>query len=103
FGKRDELLARAGCARAAAGNDDRSLGLLQDVERSLYVGGFGLGTERRRLGELRLDQSFHFGFFEIDLAFVTAELQMHRAWRAGSRDAEGLPDHVRNARAIVDR
>ena len=64
--------------------------------------GFRLGPERRHLGELRLDQRLHLGFLDVDLAFVAAELQVHRPGRAGGGDAERLPQHVGNARHLVD-
>ncbi len=44
----------------------------------LDVGRFRLGTERRDVRELRLDQRVHLGLFRIELALVAAELQMHR-------------------------
>ena len=52
--------------------------------------------------KLRLDQRLDLGFFEVDLAFIAAELQMHRPGRAGRRDAERLAHHVGKARHVVD-
>ena len=64
--------------------------------------GFRLGPERRHARELRLDQRLHLGFLDVHLALVAAELQMHGTGRTGGGDAEGLPQHVRNARHLVD-
>ncbi len=62
----------------------------------------GLRPERRHAREQRLDQRLHLGLFEVDLALVAAELQMHRTGRAGHRDAERLAHHVGEARDVVD-
>ena len=102
FRQRDQFASGARGAHAAAGDDDRPLGLLQKFERGLHVRGFRLRPERRHARELRLDQRLHLGFFDVDLALVAAELQVHGAGRAGGGDAEGLPHHVGNARHFVD-
>ena len=102
FGQRDQLLAGARCPRTAASDDDRPLGLLQQLERRLHMGRFRLGAERRHARELRLDKPVHLGLFKIDLPFIAAELQMHRTRRTGGRGAKSLPYHVRDARHVVD-
>ena len=71
-------------------------------ERGLHVLGLRLGPERRHAGELRLDQRLHLGFLDVHLPLVAAELQVHGTRRAGGGDAERLPQHVGNARHLVD-
>ena len=98
----DQFAGGLGGAHAAAGDEDRPLGFLQQSERGLHLRGFGLRTERRYLTELRLDQRLHLGFLGVHLTFVAAELQVHRARRAGRGDAERLAQHVGHARDVVD-
>ncbi len=102
LGERNQLTRGAGGAHATAGDDHRPLGFLQKIERRLHMRGFRLRAERRHLGELRLDDRLHLGFVEIDLPFIAAELQMHRPGRARGRSAEGLADHVGDARDVID-
>src|SRR5690349_1619369 len=64
--------------------------------------GFRFRSERRYMAELRLDQRFHFGFFDVELSLIAAKLEMHWTGRARGGGPERLPDHVRNARHIVD-
>jgi hypothetical protein len=63
---------------------------------------FRLRAKRRNAGKLRLDKRVHLRFFQIQLPFVAAKLQMHGARHAGRRGAKGLPQHVGNARHVVD-
>ena len=65
--------------------------------------GLRLGTEWWHARELCLHHGFHFGFVEIELSFVTAELQMHGSRHAGCRSADGLPHHVRYASNVINR
>ena len=48
-------------------------------------------------------ERLHVGLFGVDLAFVAAKLQMHRARTAGHRGTERLPHHVGKSRHVVDR
>ena len=102
FGKRNELLARARSARAAARDDDRPLGFLQQFERGLHMRRFRFRAKRRNARKLRLNQPVHLSLFQIDLPFVAAKLQVHRTRRAGCGRAKRLSDHVGNARDVVD-
>src|SRR5476651_1301227 len=52
FRERHQFASRARGARAAAGDDDWPLSLLQKFERSFYMRCFRLGPEWRYLGEL---------------------------------------------------
>ena len=100
--ERDQLRLRARGAHAAAGDDHRPLGLLEADQRGAHAGVVGTGTERRHAREARLRDRLHLGFVGVDLAFVAAELQMHRPGRAGGGGAERLPHHVGEARDVVD-
>ena len=62
----------------------------------------GSGRNGGTWANCALDQRLHLGFLEVDLPLVAAELQMHRARRAGGGDAERLAHHVGNARDLVD-
>src|SRR5581483_6728294 len=77
LGERDELRPGAGCAHAAAGDDYRTLGLLQDIEGGGDMRRFRLRTERWHALEQILDHTLHLGLVEIELTFIAAELQMH--------------------------
>ena len=71
-------------------------------ERREHARLVGLGAERRHMGELRLAQRLHLRLFGIDLALIAAELEMHRARRAGNGGAECLAHHVGKPRDVVD-
>ena len=100
--QRHQFGRRSRRAHATARDDDRPLGRLEDRQRLGDAGLVGHRTKRRHARELRLDQRLHLGRVLIHLAFVAAELQMYRARGAGSRHAERLAKHVREARDIVD-
>jgi hypothetical protein len=100
--ERDELVAGAGGAHAAAGDDHRPLRRLQRGQRRPHRRALGLGPERRHVRELRLDKRGHLRLLLVDLAFVPAELEMHRAGGAGHRHAECLPHHVGESLDGVD-
>ena len=90
-------------AHAAAGHDHRPLRLLQNLQRGQHAGLIRLRPERRHTRELRLDQRLHLAFLAVDLAFVAAELQMHRPGPAAGRDTKCLPHHVGEAVHVIDR
>ena len=102
LGKRDDFGLGAGCPHAAAGDDHRPLRACRMCERREHARLVGLRPERRHVGELRLAQRLHLRLLGVDLALVAAELQMHRARRAGDRDAECLAQHVGKPRDVVD-
>ena len=77
--------------------------VLQHLQRRQHARLIRLRPERRHARELRLDQRLHLAFVAVDLAFVAAELQMHRPGPAGGRGAERLPHHVGKAGHVVDR
>ena len=66
------------------------------------LAGSGGRTKRRHARETWLDQRLELGFIGIDLTFVAAKLQVHRARCAAHRDPERLPHHVGEARHVVD-
>ena len=104
LGERDELGCRARGAHAAAGDDHRPLGLLQTPRaRRARCASSGAGRNGGTRANCGSHQRLHLGLLGVDLALVAAELQMHRAGRAGRRDAERLPHHVGKARDVVDR
>ena len=72
------------------------------LERGVDILRLGLRPEGRHARKLVLDDAVQLALFGIELAFVAAELQMHRPRSAGGRDAEGLPQHVRRAGDVVD-
>ena len=67
FGERHQLGRRAGCAHAAARDDDRTLRLLQMLQRRRDAGIIGRRTERRHPRKLRLAQRLHLRLLGIDL------------------------------------
>ena len=83
FGERDQFGRRARRAHAAAGDDHRTRGRLQDSQRRMNARRVGLRAERRHAGILRLAERLHLGLVGVELALIAAELQMHRA--PGSR------------------
>ena len=80
-----------------------ALKILQDLQRRAHVGLIRFGAERRHAGKLRLDQRLHVRFLGIDLAFIAAKLQMHRARTSAHGAAKGLTHHIRKTRDIIDR
>src|SRR6266404_845938 len=73
---------------APACDDHRPRGLLQRLDRGAHARVIGGRAERRHARELRLDERLELGLVLIDLAFVAAELQVHRSGRAGHRRAK---------------
>ena len=68
---------------AAARDDHRAFSGLQLGEHRAQTIRLRLRTIGRDLRELRLDERVHVRFLAVDLAFIAAELQMHRPGRAG--------------------
>src|SRR5207245_9834546 len=103
LGERDELGAGARPAHAAAGDDHRTICVLQVVESFLYVIWICLRSKGGHARELGLDERLHLRFFLVELPFVAAELQVHRTGRARGGDAKRLAQHVREALDGVHR
>ncbi len=94
------------CARSAhtaAGDDDRTCGNFQDLQRGAHARLVRLRPECRYTRELRLAERLKIGLFAVDLPLVAAELEMHRAGATGDGRAERLPQHVGKAADVVDR
>src|SRR5262245_1021056 len=79
--ERDELSRGPGGAHAATRDDHWPLGVLQQLERGVDTGAIGRRAERRHPRETLFRERLHLGFFEVDLAFIAAELEMHRPGR----------------------
>jgi hypothetical protein len=87
---------------AASGDDDGPLGLRQHVNRGSHGIRLRLGTERRHLHEALLPERSQIGFALQNLGVRARHLQMHRARCGAGRDAEGLPQQVRESLQRVD-
>ena len=97
FRQLDNLGPSRRSGNAAAGNDNRTLGLGQNAGRSANLIGVGQRSNSRVPRKLRLEDHVQIGFPFNRLAEVPGDLQMHRPRTTCGRRAERLTQQIRQS------
>src|SRR3954464_10551100 len=81
----------AGRPYATACDNHRPFRSLQQIKHRADMRFFRLRSKWRDACKHLLDQRLHLGLLGVDLAFIAAELEMHRAWATADCRTERLP------------